>query len=223
MTARIAEAGSAQSPWPVHCPVQQLDAPRRQLGPGCVDIINGDRELQPGAGCSWCAWRGHDERVRLYAHEYPQEVAGIVLVDPMHEDQFERIGPLIPPSFPGEPDALTHFRRFWTEEWRDPMKNFEGIDFQANRDQAAAIGSLGDIPMLVLAASDFVRMAPPGAPEAARMQQLWQELRHGFVQQSSNARQILVETSGRFMQREQPEVVVAAIRQMIEIVNGPSA
>ena len=37
--------------------------------------------------------------VRLYAYQYPQDVAGLVLVDPMHEDQFDRIGPLYPPPY----------------------------------------------------------------------------------------------------------------------------
>jgi pimeloyl-ACP methyl ester carboxylesterase len=162
--------------------------------------------------------------VRLYAHEYPQDVAGLVLIDPMHEGQFERIGPLIPGPFPGEPDALTQFRRFWTEGWRDPTKNPEGVDFQANRAQARSLGSLGALPVLVLTAgSEFLRGAPPGNPDAARMQQRWLELQREVLQQSSDARQVMVETSGHFIQREQPEVVVAAIRQMVEAVNGPAA
>ncbi len=102
--------------------------------------------------------------VRLYAHQYPQDVAGLVLVDPMHEDQFERIGPLIPAAFPGEPETLTQFRRFWTTEWRDPTKNQEGVDFVACQTQMHAIGALGDIPLLVLTAGAFLRQAPPGSP-----------------------------------------------------------
>lgn len=161
--------------------------------------------------------------VRLYAHAYPRDVAGLVLVDPMHEDQFARIGPLIPPPFPGEPDALTQFRRFWTDEWRDPARNPEGVDFQASRAQAQAMGSLGAIPMLVLTASEFRRTGPPGDPAAARMQQRWLELHREVMQQSSDARQVLVEASGHFIQREQPEIVVAAIRQMVETINGPAS
>ena len=162
--------------------------------------------------------------VRLYAHQYPHDVAGLVLVDPMHEDQFERIGPRIPPPFPGEPDTLTQFRRFWTGEWRDPTKNPEGVDFQASREQAQAIDSLGDLPMLVLTAgSEFLRGAPPGNPAAARMQERWLEMQRELMRQSSNAQQVMVETSGHFIQREQPETVVTAIRQMVEIINGPAS
>jgi pimeloyl-ACP methyl ester carboxylesterase len=157
--------------------------------------------------------------VRLYAHQYPGEVAGLVLVDPMHEDQFDRIGPRIPAPFPGEPAALTQLRRFWSADWRDPVRNREGVDFPASQAQARGIDTLGAIPMLVLTSGTFLREAAPvpGAQQvAAELQQLWRELHCELMQQSSNARQLLVETSGHFIQREQPEVVVAAVRQIIE-------
>lgn len=161
--------------------------------------------------------------VRLYAHQHPRDVAGLVLVDPMHEDQFDRIGPLIPPAFPGEPDALTQLRRFWSTDWRDPAKNHEGVDFPASQVQAHRIDTLGDIPMLVLTSGVFLREAPPEIDQlagsrdmAAHLHGLWQEMHRELMQQSSNAKQIVVETSGHFIQREQPEVIVAAIRQMVE-------
>ncbi len=150
--------------------------------------------------------------VRLYAHQNPQDVAGLVLVDPMHEDQFERIGPLIPAAFPGEPDTLTQFRRFWTTEWRDPTKNQEGVDFVACQTQMHALGALGAIPLLVLTADDFLRHAPPGDPGAARMHRMWLDMHQELMRQSSNAQ--------HFLQREQPELVGTAIRQMVRTING---
>jgi pimeloyl-ACP methyl ester carboxylesterase len=159
--------------------------------------------------------------VRLYAHQYPHDVAGLVLVDPMHEDQFDRIGPCIPAPFPGEPEALTQLRSFWTTDWRDPAKDQEGVDFPTSQAQAHAINSLGDIPMLVLTSGTFLREVPPEPAVqqlAAHLQVVWQEMHRELMRQSSNATQIQVETSGHFIQREQPEVVVAAIRQMLETV-----
>ena len=94
----------------------------------------------------------------------------------------------------------------------------EGVDFMASQAQAHAIGSLGDIPMLVLTAGAMVPEAPPGEPSAARAQELWRELHRELMRQSSDARQILIETSGRFVQHEQPEVVVAAIEHMLRAV-----
>jgi len=52
------------------------------------------------------------------------------------------------------------------------------------------------------------------------MHERWQELHREIMRQSSNAQQVLVETSGHFVQRDQPESVVAAIRRMVETLNG---
>src|SRR4028118_1123085 len=42
---------------------------------------------------------------RLYAHRYPEEVAGLVLVDGSHQDQFTRIGEALPEPDPDSPDS----------------------------------------------------------------------------------------------------------------------
>jgi pimeloyl-ACP methyl ester carboxylesterase len=77
--------------------------------------------------------------------------------------------------------------------------------------------------MLVLTAHTFLRAAPPvpaAQQAAAQLQTLWQEMHRELMHQSSKATQILVETSGHFIQREQPEVIAAAIRQMLETVQN---
>ncbi|MEI6875787.1 MAG: alpha/beta fold hydrolase, partial [Spirochaetota bacterium] len=61
--------------------------------------------------------------VRLYAQRHPGEVAGLVLVDSMHEDQFEAMGPSFPDYRDGEPAMLTGMRAFWREGWRHPEDN----------------------------------------------------------------------------------------------------
>ena len=77
--------------------------------------------------------------------------------------------------------------------------------------------------MLMLTSGVFVRESPPGNPGAVQLQLMWQQLHCELMQQSSNAQQILVETSGHFIQREQPEVVIAAIQQMLRIVRQKEA
>src|SRR5262249_27751526 len=52
---------------------------------------------------------------RLYAHVHPEEVAGLILVDSTHQDQFDRIGPLLPPPFDGASEQLLAARKVWTE------------------------------------------------------------------------------------------------------------
>ena len=78
--------------------------------------------------------------------------------------------------------------------------------------------------MLLLTAADWIKQAPPGNEDAARLQTRWEGLQRRFYAAvASHTQQILVKSSGHFIQREQPEVIVAAIRQMVEQVRGQDA
>jgi len=156
--------------------------------------------------------------VRVYASRYPDQVAGIVLVDSMHEDQFVALGPMLPPPFPGEPAALTGVRQFWTADWIDPTKNVEGIDFPVSCEQGRAVVSLGDLPLVVLTA-DFENASDlQEAPAEFRqvwMRQWWM-LQSGLAGLSTASSHRLVPGSGHFIQRDAPDAVIAAIRQVVE-------
>src|SRR5690349_12299074 len=55
--------------------------------------------------------------IRLYAAQYPLEVAGLVLLDVPHPEQSLRDLQLLPDPSPGESSALTAFRDALTAEW----------------------------------------------------------------------------------------------------------
>jgi pimeloyl-ACP methyl ester carboxylesterase len=152
---------------------------------------------------------------RLYAHLHPGEVVALVLVDSMHEDQFELFAPKFPPPSPNDSLALQQTRTFWTTGWRDPSSTSEGIDFPSSIAQGREIASLGDLPLRVLTAGAFHNQLLLPASQRSDLQQLWNELQTRFMQLSSNAEQIFFITSGHFMQREHPEVVIDAIRRLV--------
>ncbi len=77
--------------------------------------------------------------VRLFAQRHPADVAGLVLVDAMHQNQFEVFGQAFPPPRAGEPTALRETREFWSGGWRDPRSTREGIDLVAACVQARAM------------------------------------------------------------------------------------
>lgn len=158
---------------------------------------------------------------RLYAYLHRGDVAGLVLVDSMHEDQFDLFGPRFPPPSPGEPAALRQTRDFWTSGWRDPNSTTEGIDFPASTDQARQIISLNDLPIRVLTAGTFLNQSLVPASHRAGMQELWNELQTQFMELSSNCEHMLVESSGHFMQRDQPAVVIEAIRNVVAQARQP--
>lgn len=155
---------------------------------------------------------------RVYASLYPADIAGMVLVESMHEDQFATLGPLLPPPFPGEPPALTGFRQFWTKDWADPARNAEGIDFPASCAQGRAVTALGDLPLVVLTAGyegdpEFGNM-PPAMRQAWAGR--WWEMQARLAGLSSASSHIRVPGSGHFMQRDAPDAVIAAIRRVVE-------
>jgi pimeloyl-ACP methyl ester carboxylesterase len=156
--------------------------------------------------------------VRLFAQRHRAEVAGIVLVDAMHQDQFEVFGQAFPPPRDGEPAALRETREFWSGGWRDPRSTREGLDLVAACVEARAIDTLGDLPIHVLSAGTFLRQ--PLIPEALRprLQDQWDGLQRTFLGLSSRTTQTLVENSGHFVQREAPQAVVAAVLELLATV-----
>ena len=159
---------------------------------------------------------------RVYAARYPAVVAGLILVDSMHEEQFLMMAPLIPPAFPGEPAALTGVRQFWTHDWANPAMNAEGIDFPVSCEQGRAIASLGDLPLTVLTA-DFENAADLSEAPAAFRQawsRQWWMLQSGLAALSTVSSHHLVPGSGHFIQRDAPGAVIAAIGEMVETIRS---
>ena len=157
---------------------------------------------------------------RLYAYMHRDDVAGLILVDSMHEDQFEIFGPKFPPPSPNDPPRLHQIRTFWTTGWRDPGSTTEGIDFPLSIAQARAIASLGDLPLCVLTAGTFLNQTLVPADRRAQLQEVWYELQTRFLQLSSNGKHIYVASSGHFIQREHPQAVIDAISQMVASIRS---
>jgi len=153
--------------------------------------------------------------MRVFAERHRSSVAGLVLADAMHEDQFDVFGPLFPPPLPDEPAALTETRQFWTGGWRNPRSTTEGIDLVTSCAQARVITSLGDLPLHVLTAGTFLNQPLIPQTERARLQRRWDDLQMRLFRLSSDAISSRVASSGHFVQREAPERVVEAIRQML--------
>jgi len=153
--------------------------------------------------------------MRLYAHHHGGEVAGLVLVDSMHEDQFDVFGPAFPPASESDPPALSEMRGFWTGGWRDPGSTTERIDLVASIAQGRAIGSLGTIPLHVITAGTFLNnpLVPPA--RRAGLQGQWEVLQRRLLALSSRATRSMAPRSGHFVQRDDPRIVIDAIAAMV--------
>jgi pimeloyl-ACP methyl ester carboxylesterase len=196
--------------------------------------------------------------VRLYAHEYPDEVAGMVLVDAAHEEQELRfseaiarlnqrgrrqtvwllglmrrlnaIGLLatisrrysarllstIPEQVREMSLAVVLSDRFFNtvaEETLSVEENYAAV-------RAAQITSLGEMPLIVLTAVDqfaaLERQVPPEDVEHLRA--VVGELQAELAALSPHGRQVMVEDSGHYIQVDQPQMVIDAIREVVEAV-----
>jgi pimeloyl-ACP methyl ester carboxylesterase len=166
--------------------------------------------------------------VRVFAHDYAPEVAGVVLVDSMNPRQITRtlsnrlallssveallarVGvarllvklPAIASSVrPGEEAYYPLYVR--PGSFQVAGKEYKGLP--ASGAQAAAVKSFGDLPLIVLTAK---LNDTPG----------WPELQTELLQLSSNSQHLFAEDSGHVIQDDEPEAAIAAILQMVQQV-----
>ena len=144
--------------------------------------------------------------VRLFSSRYPKEVVGMVLVDSTHEDETHRMLALLPP------EALKEARPADMV-----VQSPEGIDFEKSIAQVRAAKWRGDIPLIVLTRSSATLnpndyAVPALAP---KFEQIRLELQQELARRSSRGKQIIAEKSGHNIHRDQPELVIDAIRQVL--------
>jgi pimeloyl-ACP methyl ester carboxylesterase len=144
--------------------------------------------------------------MRLYADRYREGVVGLVLVDSAHPDQFRRQAAVLPPESPDDSESLRFYRDWFTNAPDDPTLN--PALFKA--------GSLGDMPLVVLTAPNKERADDFPAELNAQFNQIWVELQEELVQLSSNSTHVISDKSQHFIQRDQPELVIEAVRQVKE-------
>jgi pimeloyl-ACP methyl ester carboxylesterase len=175
----------------------------------------------------------------LFASHYPEDVAGIVLVDSAHEDQgfvlspiLQNVGPLTAPfglprlfspiffsanpvfardsKYPPVYRAMIA-RTNHVFAFRQEFLNFE----QSLSEAGAEKKSLGDIPLIVLTADhpeQTVGLSQAQAEWVLNQKNLQKELAH----RSTSGKQIIVDNSSHFIQYDHPEVVIEAIRAVMD-------
>ena len=187
--------------------------------------------------------------VRIYAHDYQEDVAGIVLVDATHEDLFIRIPAWQKPTgqmiglyntlaqvssfellalapqntpnrgLPGE--ALAQYRAIAATTGYFKSANDERKAFEGNLAVLRAAGAedLGNIPLIVLSRG----LWEPSLPDLSEAEnqiawQAWQEMQEELAALSSGSQLVVAEKSGHHVQLQQPELVIEAIRQIMQAI-----
>ena len=159
---------------------------------------------------------------RLYASQYPEEVSGLVLVDPtpheaanlITEEEWELWKPLL-----GGPPPEEALELYPALEWSDNDRNLA---------QASAAEELKPMPFIAFQSDvpfDFTPFVEDGtlpmtAEEAEEFRILlynaWHDTIGEWVSQVPGARFIDDPQSGHYIHQEQPQLVIDSIREVLD-------
>jgi pimeloyl-ACP methyl ester carboxylesterase len=155
--------------------------------------------------------------VRLYTSLYPSDVAGLVLVDGTHERQVKAWGQ-IDATYPGA------FQMYFDSLLKTLPAGPEAQEIRETmRIQAAGqlegLTPLPDIPIAVLTSmrSDSTARYVNGT---ARGHEVWRTLHDEWFRRSRNGIHIVTTRSGHDIQNTEPNLVVNAIRYVLDRVRA---
>ena len=206
----------------------------------------------------------------LFASTYPDEVAGVVLVDSSHEDQFKEGSVFNKSSSTSEENLTTRWKKY-LDGWKNYAEESLGIDdlmteyqIQEHHEQLKLYpeeikhgyvaarrkiqfgqavdaeysnfksslkhlkesgGVLGDKPLTVIMAGRKPTIEECGGHlTQEEIDQngdvFWPELCRDHAAKSSRGKLIVAENSGHMIPNEQPEIVVEAVREMVDELRG---
>lgn len=158
---------------------------------------------------------------RLYACTYPKEVVGMVLVDALSEKV--RTG-LTPEQW----KLYMDFGFTKPTPGLEKYKDIETLDVNASLDQmekTASAEPLARIPLFVLSQGQPFDLSPwqplptdfPGALNKA-----WHAAQDALATLAPNTKHKIATKSSHYIQAQEPQLVVDAIKQVVEAVRNPS-
>ena len=185
--------------------------------------------------------------MRVYAKKYLDEVAGLVLVDSLHEEQISRLPDIqqrllqeglgqsrmlailnstglmalapqnIPnPGFPDEAYAQLQATSATSGIFKTNVAELNVMEESCAEVRALHITSFGNLPLTVLSAGREETIAFLSNTENQQRWEVWQALQSELVGLSSDSKQVIAKQSGHNMQLEQPNLVIDAIREIVD-------
>ena len=167
--------------------------------------------------------------MQLYATRFPDDCAGVVLVDSSHPDQAHRtldlqeidgiasalkiLGPLglarmlfpVPAGAPSSRESSVREQEkdllMTTRTLRTVTREMSGLR-ESLRQVGASSVDLGNKPLIVLT-------------EGRRRAEFWYAMQEDLSRLSTNSEWQVVEDAGHFIQHDRPDVVVGAVRRVV--------
>jgi pimeloyl-ACP methyl ester carboxylesterase len=183
--------------------------------------------------------------VRVYAHNYPDEVVAIILVDSFHEERPIRnpelaklnqasagqyrlfmflsstgLMALLPqtipnPGFPA--DVYTQYQAVIAtgNDFETTVVEMNAVEESSAEVRALKITSLGDMPLIVLSAGSLESIPSLSEAENQHLREEMQAQQSELAALSSNSKHVIAEQSGHMIQFDQPNLVIDAIREVV--------
>jgi pimeloyl-ACP methyl ester carboxylesterase len=156
--------------------------------------------------------------IRLYAQHYPQEIVGMVLVDPTHHDSFARERAVLPPESPSDSVSLREMREQLNQ--RPIPSGDDLIDTLLCQEQARRCGRLGNMPLIVLTGMRRRRFAEIPDELIAGFYALKWELHQDLVRLSEAGMLMRAEHSGHDIPSDEPVKILEAIRMLVDTLRA---
>lgn len=180
--------------------------------------------------------------IQLFEHLFPKMVAGMVLVDVAHQEtarpapprplvalakllRFTGVGRSLgmmdgkdlPTDVQAAENSLLYRPHFLTTMVEENEAVAETLRQVA---EVGTPGSLGDLPLVVLTAAGPVESLPRPASmsleEARQDRAMRLRLQHSLLNLSTKSRQVFAENSGHQIQKDEPELVIQVLRDLVE-------
>jgi CubicO group peptidase (beta-lactamase class C family)/pimeloyl-ACP methyl ester carboxylesterase len=158
---------------------------------------------------------------RLYASRYPKEVVGMVLVDALSEKVRTRLTP-------EQWQLYVNFGFTKPTPGLEKYKDIETLDVNASLDQmekAASAEPLRPMPLFVLTQGqpfDLSPWQPLPADFPGALNKAWHAAQDVLATLAPNAKHKIATKSSHYIQAQEPQLVIDAIKQVVEAVRNPA-
>jgi pimeloyl-ACP methyl ester carboxylesterase len=161
---------------------------------------------------------------QVFAKRYPDLVAGLVLVDPaplafIAGQAFPELYQMLEGESANMREMAEAARQSADDEFQAKAHYLEAVASEhaslvgESAAQVAAIESFGDVPLVVVAAG---KPNPAFGESAEAFQEFWIEQNRMLADKSSRGTFILASESGHYLHEDVPDLVLQAIRQIVE-------
>jgi pimeloyl-ACP methyl ester carboxylesterase len=167
--------------------------------------------------------------VQHFARQNPQRVAGMVLVDATHEDQFRRFRESVMPSgnarrtflVAGDamyvPDGLPEDIRLLASGFSSRAQSIvvvrSELSFLHKGTRPEAAGELPDVPLVVIS---HRLISPALSPREGEWEEMWMEMQLDLAALTQRSRHVIASTGDHYVHIREPAVVIDAVRNIVD-------